>query len=109
MIGSAAPFAAMLFWAPSAQAAPVRSGEAACALAETRVAAHLHRARPRIAGCETILSTHTSRGFYTLGLHGRCRETVCGSTLVGWYAVGKRTGRVFEWDVAEWRLGLPIG
>jgi len=27
---------------------------------------------------------------------------------MGWFAVQKATGRVFEWDVAEQKLGLPV-
>jgi hypothetical protein len=27
---------------------------------------------------------------------------------MGWFAVQKATGRVFEWDVAELRLGPPV-
>jgi hypothetical protein len=34
---------------------------------------------------------------------------MCGSTLIGWYAVEKASGRVFEWHVGEWKLGPPIG
>jgi hypothetical protein len=60
-------------------------------------------------GCETIGAVDGPHGYYVLALRGRCREQVCGSTLVGWYAVRKRTGCVFEWNVAEWKLGPPIG
>jgi len=27
---------------------------------------------------------------------------------MGWFAVDKRTGRVFEWDVTDMKLGKPI-
>jgi hypothetical protein len=27
---------------------------------------------------------------------------------MGWFAVDKRTGRVFDWDVAEMKLGQSI-
>jgi hypothetical protein len=109
IIGLTAPLAALLLWTAPAQAAPVRTGRAACALAKARVAARLRRAPSSIPGCETIRAVDSPRGFYVLALRGRCREPVCGSTLIGWYAVHKRTGRVFEWDVAELRLGPRIG
>lgn len=109
MIGLAAPLAALLLWSGPSHGAPVRTGEAACGVAKARVAAHYRRAPSSIPGCETIRTVDSPRGFYVLALRGRCREPVCGSTLIGWYAVHKRTGRVFEWDVAELRVGARIG
>ena len=46
--------------------------------------------------------------YYVLALHSRrdC-DGIC-STNMGWFAVEKATGRVFNWDVAEWKLGPPI-
>ena len=93
---------------PSAHAAPVTTGKAACGVATARVAASLHRPLSRIPYCETLRAVDSPRGYYIVGLRGRCREEICGSTLIGWYAVQKRTGRVFAWDVGEWRLGAPI-
>lgn len=102
------PLAAMLLWAAPAHATPVRSGEAACALAKARVAAHLHRTRASIPACETLRAVDSPRAYYILALRGWCRETICGSTLIGWFAVHKRSGRVFEWDVGEDRLGMEL-
>ena len=99
---------AALGLALSAHAAPVRTGRTACALAKVRVAASLHRPVSRIPYCETLRAVDSPRGFYIARLSGRCRQEICGSTLIGWYAVQKRTGRVFEWDVGEWRVGAPI-
>src|SRR3954468_11451415 len=79
--------------APSAHAAPVRTGRAACAVAKVRGAASLHRPLSRIPYCETLRAVNSPRCFYIVRLHGRCREEICGSTLIGWYAVQKRTGR----------------
>jgi hypothetical protein len=95
--------------APSAHASPVGTGGAACAVAKARVAARLHRRLSSIPFCEPLRAADSPRGYYILALRGRCREEICGSTLIGWYAVRKRTGRVFEWDVGERRLGAPIG
>ena len=99
---------AIFAFAPSAHASPVGSSEAACRVAKARVAARLHRPISNIPSCETLRAADSPRGFYLLALRGRCREASCGSTLIGWYAVQKRTGRVFEWDVGESRLGAPV-
>ena len=99
---------AILAFAPSAHASPVGTGEAACGVVKARVATRLHRLPSSIPFCETLRVADSPRGFYILALRGRCREEICGSTLIGWYAVQKRTGRVFEWDVGDWRLGAPI-
>jgi len=31
-----------------------------------------------------------------------------GSNLVGWYAVDRRDGQIFEWDIAELKLGKRL-
>ena len=99
---------ATLTCATSAHASLVGTGGAACRVAEPVVAALLHRRVAGIPSCEALRAADSPRGFYVLVLHGRCREELCGSTLIGWYAVQKRTGRVFEWDVGEWRLGASL-
>src|SRR5690349_2872225 len=99
---------AALSLAPLAHASLVRTGRAACAMAKVRVAASLRRRLSRIPYCEALRATDSPRGFYLVRLSGRCREEICGSTLIGWYAVQKRTGRVFAWDVGEWWVGAPI-
>jgi hypothetical protein len=104
----AGPLAAVLLWAAPADATPVSSGEAACAVARARVAGHFHRTRASIPACETLRAADGPRDYYLLALRGWCRETVCGSTLIGWFAVEKHTGRVFEWDVGEDRLGVEL-
>lgn len=101
--------AATLPWAAAAHAAPVRTGVAACALAKARVAAQLHRRQSSIPGCDPLRAQDSPQGFYVLALRGWCRQPICGSTLIGWFAVQKRTGRVFEWNVGDWRLGPPLG
>lgn len=109
VIGPAAPLvAALLLWAAPAHAAPVGTAGAACTAARARVAAQLHRTPSSIPGCETLRAADSPRGIYVVALYGRCREPICGSILIGWYAVQKRTGHVFEWNVSEWRLGSRI-
>ena len=90
------------------QAAPVSTEEAACAVAKAAVSAQRRFPVSRIRLCDTIDPVHSPRGFYVLGLHGWCREEICGSTLMGWFAVQKATGRLFEWNVAENKLGPPV-
>ena len=106
--GLTGPLAAMLLWAAPAHATPVRSRGVACALAKARVAAHLHRTRSSIRECETLRAVDSPPGYYILALRGWCREPICGSTLIGWFAVQKRTGRVFNWDVGESRLSTEL-
>lgn len=118
MPGIKAAAAAMVFGAlfvagamPGAapvQAAPVRTGEAACAVAKAAVSAQRRFSVSRIRLCDTANPVHNPPGFYVFGLHGWCGDEICGSTLMGWFAVQKATGRVFEWNVAENKLGPPI-
>ena len=108
MVPGALLAASMTAWAPPVQAARAQTTERACALAKARVSAVRHFPVLAIRSCETISATDSPEGYYVLALHGFCREDLCGSTLMGWFAVQKSTGRLFEWDVGEWRLGPPI-
>jgi hypothetical protein len=108
MVPAALLAASMLLWSAPMLAAPVLSAEAACAIAKARVSAHRRFPVSRIASCETIRATGSPEGYYILALYGRCREEVCGSTNMGWFAIERSTGRVFEWNVAGSRLGLAI-
>jgi hypothetical protein len=90
-------------------AAPVRTVKAACERVKTRVSAVERFPLSIIAFCDIIGAADSPRGFYVLALHSnRHCDGICGSTNMGWFAVEKRTGRVFEWDVAEMKLGHPI-
>jgi hypothetical protein len=71
--------------APLDSAAPVRSPKVACERVKARVSA------------VKVLALHSNR---------HC-DGIC-STNMGWFAVDKRTGRVFDWDVAEMKLGQPV-
>src|SRR3954447_12518405 len=89
-------------------AAPVRAAKAACERVKTRVSAVEHFPLSIVAFCDPIREADSPRGFYVLALHSnRHCDGIC-STNMGWFAVEKRTGRVFEWDVAEMKLGQPI-
>jgi hypothetical protein len=98
-----------LQWTTPVNAAPVRTPKAACERVKTRVSEVRHFAVSAVAFCDMIGPADSPKGFYVLSLHSNRRcEGIC-STNMGWFAVGKRTGRVFEWDIAEMRLGRPIG
>lgn len=61
----------------------------------------------RIAGCEGGESEDIP-GLIVLRLNAVCRQELCGSVLMGWYAVDVETMRVWEWDVEAWQLGEEI-
>lgn len=90
------------------RAAPVRTQRAACHRAKTRVSAVRHFPASVVAFCDPIRAADSPRDFYVLALHSnRHCDDIC-STNMGWFAVEKRTGRVFEWDMAEDKLGEPV-
>lgn len=90
-------------------AAPVRTEKAACDRVKTRISAVRHIPLSVVAFCDGIGAADSPEGFYVLALHSNRRcDGIC-STNMGWFAVQKETGRVFEWDVAEMKLGRPVG
>jgi len=109
MMGAGALLAVtMAALAPPVQAALVQTSARACALAKARVSAARHFPVSNIRSCDALSAANSPGGFYVLALRGFCKEELCGSTLMGWFAVQSGTGRVFEWDVGEMRLGAPI-
>jgi hypothetical protein len=99
-----------LSWAVPATAAPVKAEGEACAAVKARVSARGHFQIFEGTFCDVIPAAHGPNGYYILALHGPPRPD-CGaicSTSMGWFAVQKATGRVFEWNVAEWNLGRAI-
>ena len=89
-------------------AAPVRTSIAACAAAKAQVSAARRIPPSRIASCDTLRRIDSPRGFYVLALHGWCREDICGSTNMGWFAVQKTSGRVFEYDMGRLKVGTQL-
>lgn len=87
----------------------VVSAEAACALATARVTAARGLPLGHVASCDPVRAEDSPVGHHVLGLRAVCNQDLCGSTLMGWFAVEKATGAVFEWDVAEWRPGPEVG
>lgn len=87
------------------------SSEAAC-LKLRRVVARTYSA-PHGAGeyhCELDTSEHV-HGYYVFGLHSNfpappgAGPDWVGSSIVGWFAVSKSTGKVFNWDLPDLGLG----
>jgi hypothetical protein len=69
------------------------------------MSAHWHISPSTIAFCD---HADSPPGYYVLALHSnRHCEGIC-STNMGWFAVQKASGRIFEWDVGEQKLGSPI-
>ena len=93
---------------PSLNAGPVRTSKAACERVKTYVSAVKHFPVSAVAFCDDIRASDSPKGFYILALHGHCRKAICGSTNMGWFAVQKKDGRVFEWDAADMKLGRPL-
>ena len=98
----------MAAWLATADAAPDRSDHEACALATSRFTASHRLPISRIGLCDVLPAERSPRGYAVLALHStRQCDGIC-STLLGWFAVERANGRVFEWDVAEWRRGVEI-
>jgi len=80
----------------------------ACKVTEKRVSRALKlTARPISKWhCDLIRS---DQDFYVLSLHaGSCASgTIC-STLIGYFALRRKDGKVYQWDIAEDRLGDPL-
>lgn len=86
----------------------VTGTEAACTLATAQVTAARGLPPGHVASCDPVREGESPAGYQVLGLRAVCDQDLCGSTLMGWFAVEKATGTVFEWDVAEWRLGPEV-
>ena len=84
----------------------MHSEETACTVVKGRVAARGDFSVSRVAFCD--FSMDPPAGFYVLALHStrRC-EGIC-STNLGWFAIERSSGRVFEWNVWEWELGAEV-
>lgn len=92
-----------------ASSQPVTTAEAACDVATARVTAEKHLPAGHVAYCDPIGEADGRPRYYIMGLRAHCLEDVCGSTLMGWFAVERATGDVFEVDdVAEWTLGRRV-
>lgn len=92
----------------AASAAPVENKKSACIAVKNRLAVLRHFPRKMMAYCDIIPVKDSPPGYYVMAIHSRRKcDGIC-STNMGWFAIQKATGRVFEWDVAEDRLGPEI-
>ena len=87
----------------------VATAEAACTAATARVTAERDVPTAHVAMCDPLADAEGPDGYHVLGLRAVCNQDLCGSTLMGWFAVEKATGAVFEWNVAESRVGAGVG
>lgn len=85
----------------------VGSDQSACAAATAKVAALRQLPPAHVASCEAASHSDVP-GYYVVSLRGHCREEMCGSTLIGWFAVRKADAAVFEFNVGEWKVGQPL-
>jgi len=92
-------------------AGSVSEQEACDILKQAGIQYHLavYPASPGIYSCAYDSSLSKS-DYFVFGLHYRYHAAAgqVGSNLVGWYAVCRRDGRVFEYDIANLRLGSPL-
>jgi hypothetical protein len=93
----------------AAMSAPVNDAESACAAATARVTAERGLPISHVAACDPNADVPELPGYYVLALRAYCREELCGSTNMAWFAVQKTTGNVFEInDVGDWTLGRRV-
>ena len=79
----------------------------ACEILIAAVVADNRYTRSQVAGCDAE-NVDGLPGYITLRLDGYCREEVCGSILLGWYAVEAKSNRVFEWIPGERTVGSEL-
>jgi hypothetical protein len=89
--------------------APLANAEAACTVATARVTAARGLTLGHVASCDPARAEDSPASYHLLGLRAVCNQELCGSTLMGWFAVEKATGVVFEWDMAEGQVGAEVG
>lgn len=87
----------------------VTSAEAACSVATSRVTAERQLPTAHVAQCDPVSEADSPEGYYVLALRAHCREALCGSTLMGWFAVEKATGTVYDFDVGESTMERVVG
>lgn len=92
----------------SASAVDAAHQRKACEVTEKRVSKTLKLTAGPISNwrCDSIRS---NRDFYVLSLRGgSCEPDVICSTLIGYFAFRRRDSKVYQWDIAEDRLGDPL-
>ena len=86
-----------------------RADVEACNAVQTTLAAAKRYSAAEMAGCDGIIDDQNPDGFRVLRVNGYCEQDVCGSVLLGWYALQLATGRVFEVsDLSEIAIGSEV-
>lgn len=86
---------------------PVTSDDQACQrVMEVLVANKVYRPE-QMQNCEIGLDENNP-GYYFGRVNAYCREPICGSVLLGWYAVEAKTGTVHQWNYSDWAVGEPF-
>ena len=86
-----------------------RADLVACNAVQTTLAAAKRYSEAEMAGCDGIVDNQNPDGFRVLRVNGYCEQDVCGSVLLGWYALQLATGRVFEIsDLSELAIGSEV-
>jgi len=90
----------------------IATEEEACDQLLNAARRHHLAAQPASSGHYACAPTSShAQSYFQFGLHyavdGLPPDWV-GSDLVGWYAVRRSDGRVFEWNIAEDELGPPL-
>ena len=91
---------------PAGSATAAAEGRA-CEAIRSAVVAERRYTRSKVAGCDAE-DVGRLPGYVTLRLDGYCRQEVCGSVLLGWFAVEKGSNRVFEWMPGEQTVGSEL-
>jgi hypothetical protein len=102
------PFVIGLLFFSDAMAAVKSNDEACDILKRTALQDHLV-ARGQPSGQYVCEDYSQNGGYFVFGLHFKLDVPTDNpqSNLVGWFAVSKKSGRVYEWDMANLTLG-PI-
>lgn len=86
---------------------PVSSERTACERVVESVVQAGRYTRNIINGCGHA-SDEDAPNYFVVRLNTHCREEICGSVLLGWFAVNKQSGRVFNWDVGEGQVAGEV-
>lgn len=90
-----------------AESVPAAAEFQACETVKSAVVADGRYTRSQVAGCDAEDADRLP-GYITLRLDSYCREEVCGSVLLGWFAVESESNRVFDWIPGEETVGSEL-
>jgi hypothetical protein len=110
IFGSILPPAAILMacTSPTTDASKALSEPQACDAVKSSVQSRAGGPIPKATTCDFLEPADSPKGYYVLALHSnRVCDGICSDNM-GWFAVDRAKGDLFEWDVGEDRLGPPI-